>query len=84
MRQEEINIIDYGHYTLRTHYCRSKFKQGGVLILTHNIIISDIIELKQYCREKDLEICVLKIFYKSISLLVLCVYRSPSGDFANF
>ena len=83
MRQEEINIIDYGHYTLRTHYCRIQFKQGGVLILTQNNIISDIIELKQYCREKDLEICVLKI-YKSVSLLVLCVCRSPSGDFAYF
>ena len=49
-----------------------------------NNIISDIIELKQYGREKDLEICALKILYKSISLLVLCVYISPLGDFAYF
>ena len=42
------------------------------------------IDLNQFCKEKVFEICALKMKIKSAHLLVLCVYRSPSGDFSYF
>ena len=32
----------------------------------------------------NFEICALKMQLKSTYLLVLCIYRSPSGDFSYF
>ena len=84
LKLDEIDIMDFGQYTLRTQYCRMLFKHGGVLILTLNNIVSDVIELNTYCREKDLEICGLKLQLPTHSQLILCVYRSPTGDLSCF
>lgn len=35
-------------------------------------------------KDKDFEICALKIPLSATCLLLLCVYRSPSGDFSYF
>ena len=34
--------------------------------------------------EKDLEICALSTQVSLINLLIICLYRSPTGDFAYF
>jgi len=92
LRPEEINLINLGQYTLGAQYSRWHFRQGGVSIFTLNNIVFDVIDLNQFCREKDFEICALKIQLMSTYLLVLCIYRStdleiyrsPSGDFSYF
>jgi hypothetical protein len=35
-------------------------------------------------KEKDFEICAVNTQVSAVNLLVLCIYRSPSGDFAYF
>jgi hypothetical protein len=42
------------------------------------------IDQAQFCDVKNLEICALKIMIVKQNLLVLCVYRSPSGNFDYF
>ena len=84
LKLDEIDIMDFGQYTLRTQCCRMLFKHGGVLVLTLYNIVSDVIELSTYCRDKDLEICGLKLQLPTHSLLILCVYRSPTGDLSSF
>ena len=42
------------------------------------------INLDQYIREKELEVCALKLQVLSKSIVVICIYRSPSGDFTYF
>jgi hypothetical protein len=81
---EEINICDFGQFTLQAKYCRTLFKYGGVAILMHRNLISKEIELNKYCSEKDLEICALKVKLKSTTLLILCFYKSPKGNFSYF
>jgi len=84
LRQEEISIINLGQYILGAYYCRRNFKQGGVSIFILNNILFDVIDLEQFNKEKDFEICALKIQIMSTYLIVLCVYRSPSGNFPYF
>jgi exonuclease III len=84
LRPEEINIINLGQYTLGAHYCRRHSKQGGVSIFILNNIIYEVIDLNQFNKEKDLEICDLKIKLMLTYLIVLCIYRSPSGNFSYF
>jgi hypothetical protein len=61
-----------------------KHKQGGVCIYVSNDIQFSTINLEQYNREKDLEICALKICIPSNSFIILCIYRSPTGNFNYF
>jgi hypothetical protein len=84
LRPEEISTINLGQYTLGAHYCRRNFKQGAVSIFILKNILFDVIDLKQFNKEKHFEILALKIQLMSTYLLVLCVYRSPSGNFPYF
>jgi exonuclease III len=57
---------------------------GGVCIYIKPAIKFISIDLAQFCDEKDIEICALKIKIAKQNILVLCIYRSPSGNFDYF
>jgi exonuclease III len=40
--------------------------------------------LDKYCREKDIEVCAVRINITPKQLFILTVYRSPSGNFTKF
>ena len=42
------------------------------------------INLDQFNSEKDIEICALRLSLASSSYTIICIYRSPSGDFNYF
>ena len=42
------------------------------------------VNLDQYNKEKDFETCALKLNVLSNSFTIICVYRSPTGNFAYF
>ena len=42
------------------------------------------ISLDKYCKEKDIEVCAVKLNITPIQLITLAIYRSPSGNFNNF
>jgi hypothetical protein len=58
---QTVGNVNLGHYTLGAQFCRQTYKQGGVSIYVSNDIQFNTINLDQYNREKDLEICALKI-----------------------
>ena len=84
LKLEEINLINSEQHTFGAYYCRRHFKQGGVAILTLKNTVYRVVSLKQCCKEKDIEICTLKLFVKSVHLFILCIYRSPAGKFSHF
>ncbi|GFG31309.1 hypothetical protein Cfor_12872 [Coptotermes formosanus] len=45
---------------------------------------SDAIDLTQYCIEKVIEACAVQIKVGFHSVILLCIYRSPSGNFGEF
>jgi hypothetical protein len=42
------------------------------------------INLTQYCDEMNIEICAIKITTGKTNIIVLCIYRSPCGNFQYF
>jgi hypothetical protein len=42
------------------------------------------ISLDKYCKEKDIEVCAVKLNIIAIKLIILAIYRSPLGNFTNF
>jgi exonuclease III len=84
LRTEEIANTNLDQYTLGAQFCRQTYKQGGVCIYVSNDSQFSTINLEQYNREKDLEICSLKIRIPSKSFIILCIYRAPTGNFNYF
>jgi exonuclease III len=84
LKDYEINNLPVDHYTLGAKFCRLKFKNGGVCIFVHEDFEFSTISLDKYCKEKDIEVCAVKLNTHSTKLIILAIYRSPSGNFNNF
>jgi len=80
----EVDTIVLANYRLGAKFCRNKFKNGGVCIYTHDSIHSTNINLNEFCKEKDLEICAVKLHIPSYEICVITIYSSPSGNFQYF
>ena len=84
LQTEEIGNVNFRQYTLGSAFCRQTFNQGGVCIYISKNICFNAINLDQYIKEKDLEICALKLCLLTSCFTVICIYRSPTGDFTYF
>jgi len=84
LRMEELNNINLGYYILGSQYCRQSLKQGGVSIFVSRDIQFHNINLDHFNKEKDLEICALRISFPHENLIIICIYRSLIGNFKHF
>jgi len=66
----EINNLSLKGYKLASEFCRKKFLGGGVRILINKKLRYSAMDLSQYCQEKTLEICAVKLNFKSLTLSV--------------
>jgi hypothetical protein len=55
-----------------------------VCIFVKDNVQSRDIKLNKYSKEKDLEICTVKLHISSHTIVVIAIYRMPSGNFACF
>jgi hypothetical protein len=59
-------------------------KKGGVCIFAQYGLECSKIDVNNYCKERDIEICVLNFNSTSFKLYIMVVYRAPMGDFNLF
>jgi hypothetical protein len=83
LKASELQNISIDQYTIGAQYCKTSHAHGGVVIYTHNSLHSAHINLSEFCMEKDIEICAVKLKVQSV-LCIITVYRSPSGNFNHF
>jgi exonuclease III len=83
IRINDIDTILLTNYNLGANFCRNVFKNGGVCIFIHESIQFTNINLEKFCKEKDLEVCAVKL-HLSYEICIITIYRSPSGDFQYF
>jgi hypothetical protein len=81
LKDSEIDNLPIDHFKLGSKYCRHEFKNGGVCIFIHEDLDFLSISLDKYCREKDIEVCAVRINIPPKQLFLLAVYWSPSGKF---
>jgi hypothetical protein len=55
-----------------------------VCIFVHKEIEFFSISLDKYCKERDIEVCAVRLNITPIHIFILAVYRSTSGNFSNF
>ena len=85
LTHDEVNNINLEQYTLGAHFSRNKYKQGGVAIFVLNNIQYYNFDLTLHIKEKDFEICAIKIQVLSTCLLIMCIYTGlPLGTLYFF
>jgi exonuclease III len=50
----------------------------------HKSLEIDSIDIANYCKEKDLEACAIKLNLNSTHIYIITTYRAPSGNFNFF
>jgi len=73
----EIDTILLPNYRVGGKFCRNLLKNGGICIFTHESLQSTNMNLNGFCKEKDLEICAVKLHLPSHAICVITIYRSP-------
>jgi hypothetical protein len=56
---------------LGAHYCRQLREKGGVAIFVHNSLGFSNIDIVEYCKEQDIEICALKLSFGTLNICVM-------------
>jgi exonuclease III len=78
------NCINIEGYTAGAQYCRVLHEKGGVIIYVHNNLKFTNIDLSRYCKEKDFEVCAIKLTVNTLNICIITIYRSPAGNFNYF
>jgi hypothetical protein len=84
MLRDEVYSVGIDNYVLGSCFSRRTFKKGRVYICIRKDVSFNCLDLSKYCKEKILEICAVQIETTDKRIIVMCVYRSPSGDFSHF
>ena len=84
LKDYEIDNLPIDHFKLGSKFCRREFKNGGVCIFIREDLEFFSVSLDKYCKEKDVEVCMVTLSIIPIKLIILAIYRSPLGNFMNF
>jgi exonuclease III len=79
-----MDMTSLEYYKLGTKFCRKQYKNGGVCIFVHESIGFNVISTQHICKAKDLEICAFKIKLTKIKIVIITIYRSPTGNYNCF
>ena len=80
----EITKFSLNNYKIAASFCREGVSKGGICIMARHNIQFTTIDLLKFCRERIFDICAIEVNSESKKIIVGCVYRSPSGDVAQF
>jgi hypothetical protein len=71
------------NYYLASRFSYQSYSGGSVCMHVKSNLESSMTDLSQYCIEKVTEVCAVQIKIDK-HLMLLCIYRSPSGNFGEF
>jgi hypothetical protein len=84
MSENNLNLVNIENYALGSCFSRCRYQKGGICIFVHNDICFSHVDLLNCRVEKILEICAVKIEFSDGGLIIVCLCRSPAGDFCQF
>jgi len=89
LTQHHLNIQEKSHvniesYTIGAQFCWTSYERGGIIIYVHNSLKFTNIDLSEYCKEKDIEIGVVKLNINPLTMCIITIYRASSGNFTYF
>ena len=77
-------MIKPNNYYLASRFSRQSYSGGDVCMYIISYLESSMIDLLQYYIEKVIEECAFQINIGNHFIILLCIYRSSSGNFGEF
>jgi hypothetical protein len=84
LSNEEMTLLSIDNYILGAYYSRKCYRKGGTCIFVCNSLKYAAVNLDEHCVDMDVKVCAIRLHSTVNSLSILPVYRSPTGNFANF
>jgi hypothetical protein len=84
LKHTELDHINIEGFKLCTAYCRQTMKRGGVCIFIQKGLEYFKIIVNKYCKDQDIEICMVNFKTTAFSFHIMAVYRAPTGSFNLF
>jgi exonuclease III len=84
LSSQNLSFLNIENYVLGSSYARTSRHSGGVCIYVRTDLNFTTINVTQFCDEMNIEICAIKITARNANIIILCLYRSPSGNFDHF
>jgi exonuclease III len=89
LTEHHLNILQKTYvniegYTIGAQFCRVLYEKGGVIIYVHSSLQYINIDLSEYSKEKDIEICAVKLIINSLNMFIIAIYRAPSRNLKYF
>jgi hypothetical protein len=72
------------NYSLGAGFSCAAYKGRGVCIFLRMDIIYSSMDVSHYYDEKNIELCAVELSFITSNIILLCIYRSPTGDFNQF
>ena len=82
--QHQVHYISIENFILGDAYCRQFFDGGGVCNFIHKALKLSTINLHEFCKHKDSEVCTILLELSYTKILVITVYKLPASDFQLF
>jgi exonuclease III len=86
MEEPDLLHLTLPGYILGSRFYRQNLQKGGAVYFrsyTVYLYFSKI-NISRNCKEKDFKICAVKVETKSSKLIILSLYRVPTGHFNQF
>ena len=83
LKHSEIDFMCMDQYKLGAKFCRESLKNGGVSVFVHDTLQCTNINLAVFCKEQDIEACAVRINLSSLTICIISIYRSPTGNFLH-
>jgi exonuclease III len=84
MVEQDLLLYKLFGYTLGSSYSRQTFQKGGVCIFVREDLCCNRTDVSYYCEEKNFETYAVLLEIKGFHIIIICIYRSPPGDFGHF
>jgi len=84
MNHLELQQTFIDNYKLGVSYCRTIYEKRGVSIFVQEGLRYVKIDMDKYCKDKDFEVCAIKIYFNAKCACIIAIYRAPSGNFDLF
>ena len=84
MNHLELQQTFFDNYKLGVSYCRTLYEKEGVCIFVQESLRYVKIYLEKYCKEKEFEVCAVKIHFNVKCACIIAIYRASTGNFDLF
>jgi exonuclease III len=75
MNDLELQQAFLDNYKLGVSYCRTLYEKRGVCIFVQESLRYVRTDLENYCKDKDFEVCAIKIYLNTKSACIIAIYR---------